>query len=221
MKKLFLICNIFFFQFLFSQNDILNLENFYLNNQSEKTYLQLNNVLFESEETVFYKIYVTNSDNSPSKLSDYVYVDVLNAGNKKLETQTYLVQNGSAEGSFKINSTLASGIYKLRVYTQFQSFLIDSNYEKTFFIQKIIAPRILMTLDFKKKGYGKNEVCEADFEMKNLENDPIKNYNFKYDIFISGKKTDSISGQTDQNGKALLKSLKWARLSATVEPTTH
>ncbi len=205
MKKIIILFNLIFIQFLFSQNNIQNLENFYLNNQSEKTYVQLNNVLFENDETVFYKIYVTNADNSPSKFSDYVYVDVLDSGNKKLETQAYLVSNGSANGSFKIKSTFPSGIYKLKVYTQWQNILIDASCEKTFFVQKIIAPRILMSLDFKKKGYGKNEVCEADFELKNLENVAIKNYNFKYDVFIAGKKTDSLSGKTNQNGKALLK----------------
>ncbi len=204
MKKLLIIFNLLFIQFLFSQNDIQNLENFYLNNQSEKTYLQLNNVLYENDETVFFKIYVTNADNSPSKYSDYVYVDVWDSGNKKIETQTYVIRNGSADGSFKIKSNFASGIYKLKVYSQWQNILLDSSCEKSFFVQKIIAPRILMNLEFKKKGYGKNEVCEADFELKSIENVAIKNYNFKYDIFIAGKKVDSLSSKTNQNGKALI-----------------
>ncbi len=204
MKKLLIIFNLLFIQFLFSQYDTQNLDNFYINNQSEKTYLQLNNVLFENDETVFFKIYLTNADNSATKFSDYVYVDVLDSGNKKIETQTYLVRNGSADGSFKIKSNFASGIYKLKVYSRWQNILLDSSCEKYFFVQKIIAPRILMNLEFKKKGYGKNEVCEADFELKNLENVAIKNFNFKYDIFIAGKKIDSLSGKTNQNGKALI-----------------
>ena len=190
---------------MFSQNDYQNLENFHSNNKSEKTYIHLNNVIFEPGETVFYKIYVTNADNSPSQMSEYVYVDVLDSGNKKLETQTYLIENGSAEASFKITELLPSGIYKLKVYTNYQNVISDSNFEKTFFVQKIVAPRVLMNLEFKKKGYGKNEICEADFELKNLENFPIKNFNFKYDVFIAGKKIDSIVSKTDNLGKALIR----------------
>jgi alpha-2-macroglobulin-like protein len=204
MKKITLLFLFVAFQFVFSQNNTQKLTQFYTQNKSEKVYLHLNNVLYLPEEVVHYKIYITNADNSPSLGSDYVYIDVMDASNKKLETQSYLVENGSATGSFSIKKELASGIYKLKAYTQWQNVLQDVGFETSFFIQKVVSPRILMALEFKKKGYGKNETCEADFELKNIENQPIKNYRFSYEIFLEGKKVQTLAGQTNQEGKAIV-----------------
>lgn len=204
MQKIFLILVIFALQYSNAQNTTDKLRQFYQLNKAEKVYLHLNNVLYEPEEVVHYKIFVTNANNSPSSLSDYVYVSIFDASNKKIETQTYLVENGSALGSFIIKPAMASGIYKIQAYTQWQNVLQDAPFETSFFVQKVVSPRILMSLDFKKKGYGKGEVCEVDFELKTIENVALKNYRFQYEVFISGKKISTLFGQTDQNGKAVL-----------------
>ena len=204
MKKLFFIINTIFFQFIIGQHTNKNVTHFYENNKVEKVYLHLNNVLYEPEEVVHYKIYVTNADNSPSNWSDYVYVEIFDASNKKIETQNYLVQNGSALGSFTLKKEIPAGIYKIKAYTKWQNIVSDVAFETSFFVQKISSPRLLMSLEFKKKGYGKGATCEADFELKNIENQPIKNYRFKYEIFIAGKKVTILSGQTNEEGKALL-----------------
>jgi alpha-2-macroglobulin-like protein len=204
MKKIFLILIIIAFQYSNAQSSIDKITQFYQLNKTEKVYLQLNNVLYEPEEVVHYKIYVTNADNSPSNWSDYVYVSIFDASNKKIDTQTYMVKNGNALGSFRINEEMASGIYKIKAYTQWQNILLDAPFETSFFIQKVVSPRVLMSLEFKKKGYGKGETCLADFELKTIENIALKNFRFKYEVFISGQKYNVLSGQTDQNGKATL-----------------
>jgi alpha-2-macroglobulin-like protein len=204
MKKIILLLHIVAFQFVFSQNTTQKLTQFYNQNKSEKVYLHLNNVLYLPEEVAHYKIYVTNPDNSVTDSSEYVYVDVMDASNKKIETQTYLVENGSAIGSFTIKKELPSGIYKLKAYTQWQNVLQDVAFETSFFVQKVVSPRILMALEFKKKGYGKSETCEADFELKSIENQPLKNYRFSYEVFLEGKKAQTLTGQTNQEGKAIV-----------------
>jgi alpha-2-macroglobulin-like protein len=170
--------------------------------QSEKVYAHLNNYLYLPEETVFFKLYISNPDNKPTNQSDYVYVDIFDSSNKKIESQTYLIENGYAVGSFTLKKEMPSGMYLLKAYTKFQVKLDVSVFEKAFFVQKVISPRVLMSLDFSKKGYGASDLCEADFTLKNIQNQPIKNQEGEFDIFIEGKKIKTAFFSTNDEGKA-------------------
>ncbi|MGE6355590.1 MG2 domain-containing protein [Flavobacterium sp. NPDC079362] len=204
MKNIKYILFLLISQALVAQNIESDWNTVYKKSITEKVYLQLNNVLYTPGEIIYFKGYIAESDNKPTSLSDYLYVDLFDSANKKIASQTYSVENGSASGSYKIPENGASGMYKIKAYTNIQNQIGENIFEKTFFIQKVVSPRILMTLDFRKKAYGKGESCKADFVLKNLENLPIRNYAFKYDIFIAGKKIDSLQGKTDSEGKALI-----------------
>ncbi|MEN2402857.1 TonB-dependent receptor plug domain-containing protein [Flavobacterium sp. MC2016-06] len=204
MKNIKYILFLLVFQTLTAQNIENDWNTVYKKPLTEKVYLQLNNVLYEPGEVIYFKGFVTESDNSPTTLSDYVYIDLFDGSNKKIASQIYLVENGSISCSYKIPENTAAGLYKIRAYTQIQNQTEENVFEKTVFVQKVVTPRILMTLDFKKKSYGKGEFCEADFELKNLESQPIKYQTFKYDVFIAGKKIDSLEGKTNELGKAVV-----------------
>lgn len=204
MKNLITIAFFFVIQVAFAQSLNSNWKTFYQQLQSEKVYAHLNNVLYLPEETVFYKLYVTNASNSPTTQSDYVYVDIFDSSNKKLETQTYLIEHGSAAGSFTITTDMPAGMCRLKAYTKFQEQLGESTFEKHFFIQKVISPRVLMSLDFKKKGYGAGDNCEVDFTLKSNENLPIRNQKIDFDVFIDGKIEAAQTAITNQEGKVTL-----------------
>lgn len=203
MRKLLYILFLLLVKPTAAQNIETDWNAVYQRSVTEKVYLQLNNVLYTPGETVFFKAFVTESDNKPSALSDYLYVDLFQ-GDKKVISQFYVIENGSVAGSYSIPADGIAGLYTIKAYTKIQNALSENIFMKTFFVQKIVSPRILMTLDFKKKAYGKGEVCQADFELKNLENLPIRNHAFKYDVFIAGRKIDSLQAKTDDLGKAII-----------------
>ena len=203
MKKILYILFLLIVKNAAAQNIEPDWNSVYQNSSTEKVYVQLNNVLYTPGETVFFKAFVTESDNRPSSLSDYLYVDLFQ-GDKKVVSQFYVIDNGSVAGSYTIPTDGISGLYTIKAYTKIQNMLSENIFKKTFFVQKVVSPRILMTLDFKKKAYGKGEICQADFELKNLENLPIKNYAFTYDVIIAGKKVDSLQSKTDDLGKAII-----------------
>jgi len=188
-----------------AQADHSYLKAFYKQQQSEKVYAHLNNVLYLPEETVFYKLYVTNADNSPTQQSDYVYVEIYDSAGKKLDTQCYIVAQGGASGSFTLTANHPGGMYRLKAYTKLQEQLGEPAFEKSFFVQKVSANRMLMTLDLRKKGYGPGETCEADLSLKSNDNKPLANHKFEYDVFVEGKNISKLSGTTDANGKAVIK----------------
>ncbi|PXY45916.1 TonB-dependent receptor plug domain-containing protein [Flavobacterium hydrophilum] len=205
MKNLKYIMFLLLFQAVKAQTTESDWNAVYQKSITEKVYLQLNNVLYVPGETVYFKAYIAENDNSPTTLSDYLYIDLFDGANKKITTQNYAIEHGNVTGSYKIRENGAAGMYKIKAYTRIQNQTSENIFEKTFFVQKVVSPRILMTLDFKKKAYGKGEICEADFELKNLESQPIRNYAFNYDIFIAGKKIDSLHGKTDESGKAVVR----------------
>ncbi|WP_431244779.1 hypothetical protein ACQ9BO_11270 [Flavobacterium sp. P21] len=205
MKNIKYIFFLLLFQSVFAQNIENEWNAVYKKSLTEKVYLQFNNVLYFPGEIIYFKAFVTKSDNKPSNLSDYLYVDLFDGSNKKIKSQIYFIKDGNTAGSYEIPKDGVSGIYKIRAYTRLQNQVSDNIFEKNVFVQKVISPRILMTLDFRKKAYGKGEICEADFEVKNLQNQPIRNYEFKYDIFIGGSKMDSLHAKTDDLGKAIIR----------------
>ncbi|HEY4149940.1 MAG TPA: TonB-dependent receptor plug domain-containing protein, partial [Chitinophagaceae bacterium] len=72
-------------------------------------------------------------------------------------------------------------------------------------LQKVIAPRLLMKLDFPQKGYGAGDEVTADFSMRNLSDKPVRNYPASYTISIGGTVVQNNTFKTDNEGKSQLK----------------
>ena len=172
----------------------------------EKIYIQTDHVFFAPGQTVFFKIYlVKGTDNKPSRLSNIVYVEVLGPSGTLSEKQTYPVENGYGEGSYTLGEQAAGGIYKIRAYTNWMRNEKDSTlFTRTFTVQNIIAPRVLMRLDFPKKGYGPGDAITADFSMRNLDDQPIKYYKGDLTVTLDGQTQQKGSFTTDAHGKATL-----------------
>ena len=172
----------------------------------EKIYIQTDHVFYTPGETVFFKIYlVRGSDNKPSTLSNIVYVEIMGPSDAILEKQTYLVENGCSEGSYTLGDQAAGGICRMKAYTTWMHNEKDSTlFTKTFTVQNIIAPRVLMKLDFDRKGYGPGDDVIADFSMRNLDDAPIRNYTGKFTVSLGGQQQKAVSFTTDADGKAKL-----------------
>ena len=172
----------------------------------EKIYIQTNHVFFAPGETVFFKTYlVRGADNKPSGISNSAYVEILGPSGTLLEKQTYQVENGYSEGSYTLREQAAGGIYKIKAYTSWMRNEKDSTlFTKAFTVQNIIAPRVLMTLDFEKKGYGAGDEVMADFSMRNLDDAPIKHYNGEFTVSLDGAALKKGSFTTNTDGKTTL-----------------
>lgn len=173
----------------------------------EKVYVQTSHVYFKPGETMFFKLYVVNANTqTPSFLSSAVYAEIIGPSGNVVQKINYGVENGYAEGSFDFSEQAAGGVYKLRAYTTW----MRNETEQTFFekevtLMKVIAPRLLMKLDFPEKGYGPGDEVKADFSIRNLNDLPIRNYPAIYKVSIAGKIVSTNSFQTDGEGKAQLR----------------
>lgn len=173
----------------------------------EKIYIQTSHVFFKQGETLFFKIYaVSAKDQTPATLSNVVYVELINPSGNVLQKFNYKINNGYAEGTYDFNEQAVGGIYKIRAYT---TWMRNEN-EPTFFtkeltLQKVIAPRILMKLDFPEKGYGAGSEVTADFSMRNLNDKPIKFYPGRFVVSLAGQELQADNFKSDHEGKAKIK----------------
>jgi len=173
----------------------------------EKIYVQTSHIFFKQGETAYFKIYVVNAkDQTPTSISSIVYVDIINPSGNVLQKLNYKIENGYAEGSFEFNEQTVGGVYKIKAYT---TWMRNEN-ESSFFIkeitlQKVIAPRVLMKLDFPEKGYGAGSEVVADFSMRDLSDQPVKFFPAKFTVSVGGERIQIDEFKSDHEGKAKIK----------------
>ncbi|MCS4301112.1 TonB-dependent receptor plug domain-containing protein [Chryseobacterium sp. BIGb0232] len=173
----------------------------------EKTYIQTNHIFYKPGEEMYFKIYVVQGKNNlPAEDSKVVNWEIIDPAGSVLTKSKYEVNNGYAEGYFFFANDMKGGIYKIRAYTNWMQNEEGKNaFEKEITLQKIVSPRILMKLDFPKKGYGPGDEVTADFSMRSLGNLPIPFYEADYVVTHNGETVTEGKLATDKEGKKLLK----------------
>ena len=172
----------------------------------EKIYIQCNHVFFKAGETLFFKLYVVKAqDNTITNISNVVYTELISPAGTVVQKANYPVQDGYAEGSFDFTDGIAGGIYTIRAYTNWMRNEKESNFfTKEITVQKVLAPRILLKLDFPEKGYGAGDIVKANFSMRNLKDIPVANYAGHFIVSVGGKQIITQSFKTDYLGKAII-----------------
>ena len=108
----------------------------------EKVYLHLDNTGYFENETLWFKAYVTRTDNGrPSDLSKVLYVELLNPSGDVLKTQKYPIDSlGQSHGEMKLDTLFGSGFYEVRAYTRYMtSWGVNAVFSRVFPIFKAPA----------------------------------------------------------------------------------
>jgi len=172
--------------------------------KGERLYVSLNQPLYVPGETVWFSVFLRNDvDLKASEISEILTIEIISPKGDILKNFKLITKDGVAKADFDLTEDLPGGIYTLRAYTQWQQ--NDPNfepYQKTFQVQKVVMPRLRMKLNFPKRGYGPGEQVIADFEAQKLDNTPLANAPFEFQIKIEGKVIQTQKSQTDAKGKA-------------------
>ncbi|MBP2616724.1 TonB-dependent receptor plug domain-containing protein [Chryseobacterium jejuense] len=184
----------------------LKAQNSFQDFEKEKTYIQTNHVFYKPGEEMYFKIYVVQGQNNlPTGESRVVNFEIIDPAGSILTKSKYKINNGYANGHFSFAEDMKGGIYKIRAYTNWMQNEEGKNaFEKEITLQKIVSPRILMKLDFPKKGYGSGDEVTADFSMRSLANLPIPFYEADYMVTHNGESVTEGKFITDKEGKKIL-----------------
>ncbi|WP_248724477.1 TonB-dependent receptor plug domain-containing protein [Seonamhaeicola sp. ML3] len=172
----------------------------------EKIYTQTDRPFYFPGETIWFKSYITDTDHSISTLSDIMNAELISPKGVILRKIRLYVENGYAYGDFDIQNNWVGGIYTLKMYTNWmRNYGEASFFSKKITVQKIVKPNVLLKLKFEKEGYGKGSTVIANFEAKDLKNQPLKNKTLTFEVAVKGKNIISETIVTNTLGKAFPK----------------
>lgn len=188
-------------------NPHLKAQNHFEDFKKEKVYLQTDHVFYKPGEEMYFKIYTVRGENNlPTDQSKVVNFELIDPSGSVVKKSKYKIINGHSEGFLYFDDEMKGGIYKIKAYTNWmQNEEGENAFEKEITLQKIVSPRILMKLDFPKKGYGAGDEVLADFSMRSLSNLPIPFYEAGFTVMHNGEKISEGKLITDKEGKYLLK----------------
>ena len=100
----------------------------------EKAYLHFDNTGYFENERMYFKCYVTRSDNGkPSNISRVMYVDLLNPSGTVVKRCKLRLEKGEAHGDFLLDSLYTTGFFEVRAYTRYMlNFGDDACFSRVF-----------------------------------------------------------------------------------------
>ena len=171
----------------------------------EKVYLHFDRTMLKPGETLWFSAYVRAANNlQPSEKSDMVYVEFIAPNGGVLKQLKLITKNGIAQGDIQTTAEMMGGIYKIKAYTNWQR-NFKTHFERNITLQKTVLPHLRMELDFKREAYGAGDEVVAKLDLKNLENAPLANFTFDYQVSLAGQVFAKQKSQTDAKGQVEFK----------------
>ncbi|MBJ2176121.1 TonB-dependent receptor plug domain-containing protein [Aureibaculum sp. A20] len=172
-------------------------------NTIEKVYAQTDRTFYFPGETLWFKAYVIDAENKITAYSDVLTAELISPKGSVVSKLKLEINQGYAYGDFNISNDWSGGVYTLKLYTNWmRNFGEEALFKKKITVQKVVKPNLLLNLKFQKEGYGSGSEVIADFEVKDLKNQPLKNHNILFDVMVSGKSFLTKKINTDNDGKA-------------------
>lgn len=103
-------------------------------NLQEKLFVHTDRTSYLPGEIIWFKIYCASADNQLLALSKVAYAEVLDKDNQPVLQAKISLQNGTGNGTLTLPSTLHSGNYIFRAYTNWMK-----NYDAAFYFHKMIT----------------------------------------------------------------------------------
>ncbi|MBO9684350.1 MAG: hypothetical protein J7502_17075, partial [Flavisolibacter sp.] len=101
---------------------------------AEKVYLQLDNKVYTTDQTIWFKAIVANAAlHTPSQISGVLYAELIDESKNIVERKLIKIEKGIADGFFQLSPAYAHGIYQVRAYTEW-----NKNFGTAFFFQEYI-----------------------------------------------------------------------------------
>lgn len=168
----------------------------------EKIYAQTDRTFYFPGETLWFKGYITNPEFKKSTISEVLHAELISPKGDIVANRRLKIENGYVYGEFSISQNWAGGIYKLRLFTSWMKNYGESAYfTKKITVQKVIQPKLLLALDFKKKAYGAGDTVIANFKVENLKNEPLTQLAINFNVVTKGQSIINKETKTNTEGK--------------------
>lgn len=123
---------------IFSQDSSVitaRFETFNAYNYQEKVFLHTDKTVYVTGEILWFKCYITDAaSNKLSALSKICYVEVIGNDKRKLLQAKISIDTGTGNGSFTIPSSIRTGNYLIRAYTNWMK-----NFDPAFYFEQSVS----------------------------------------------------------------------------------
>jgi hypothetical protein len=101
---------------------------------AEKVYLQLDNSVYTTDQTIWFKAIVANAAyHTPSQISGVLYAELIDESKNIVERKLIKIEKGTADGFFQLSPAYTRGVYQVRAYTEW-----NKNFGAAFCFQEYI-----------------------------------------------------------------------------------
>ncbi|MCH2043175.1 MAG: hypothetical protein MK212_03485 [Saprospiraceae bacterium] len=173
----------------------------------QRIYIHTDKILYNTDEHIWFKVYMTDEQLQTSDKSHGIYVDLYNPKGDQIE-RIFLNYNqfvGAAIGDFYIPESYAGGLYKIKAYTNWgQNLDKEHIFEKEIVVQKVIYPNLLLTLDYEMASYSAGDEVFANLSIRKLNDEPYANEKLEFEVLLDNGQNIKDSVQTDGEGNALI-----------------
>jgi alpha-2-macroglobulin-like protein len=172
----------------------------------EKVYVQCDRPLYKPGDDIWMAVWITDGiTNKASNISEILTVELVNPKGNIEETRRLIATKGRATCDFTLDSLVSGGIYKIKAYTNWmKNFGEENSFEKDIQVQQIALPKLKMKLEFEKKAYGAGDTVHAKLVLGSLENQPLSDYGFTYNVNLNGTIFQKGTSTTDKSGKSVI-----------------
>lgn len=112
----------------------------------EKVYIHTNKEEYFYDDTIWFKAYVVNQDNQPSKKTTLLYVNLLDEKGDLIISKNVLIKNGFGLNQIDLPASIKNKLFYVQAYTNYMR-----NFKEHFFLKKINLTNFKEKLDFKEK----------------------------------------------------------------------
>ncbi len=173
--------------------------------QPEKCYAHTDRTLYAPGDTLWFNAFVVNAgDLRPSDKSQIVYATLLDPRGSTLRTLRLAAPGGVAAGEFVFEPHLPGGRYQLVVHTNWMCNDSTRFFKRDIVLQKAIAPRINLKMEFERKAVGPGDEVIARFDAATLENEPLAQQPLTFTVLLEGQSFTTGTAVTDGAGRARL-----------------
>ncbi|KIO78555.1 TonB-dependent receptor [Pedobacter lusitanus] len=178
------------------------LSDFNEENPQEKVHLHLDKPYYAIGDNIWFKAYVTdNSTNQLSKISNILYVELINE-NDSVKRQVKLpLESGLSWGDFKLTDTLPEGNYRIRAYTQWmRNAGPDYFFDKTIKIGNAWTNKVLTDTKYTYSSTNNEEHVNAVVTFTDKKGQPYANVPVSYNVRLKDKTVERGKGLTNAQG---------------------
>ncbi len=170
----------------------------------EKIFISTNKSLYKPGETIWFRAFVTDENNSPdTRENNEIFVKLFDSKGKPVIQELFRLKNGSAPGDILLPDDLARGVYFL-----FASTSASQSPDEISYLPLVVDPvynnQLRAEVKMKDSISISGQKNEMYLEVKDLSGELQKNTNIKFQFMNGTELLDKGKLKTDSKGKLVL-----------------